>query len=78
MLILLLANLSLHHYCIQNSDFVFMVSELRLNDLRQLIQASSVLLFSVAVCLLDVGAQAVLQPATLVFFVYTSIPGLVG
>ena len=29
-LILLLANLSLHHYCIHNSDSVFMVSELRL------------------------------------------------
>ena len=36
--------------------------------MRQLIQATSALLFSVAVRLLDVGAQAVLQSATLVFF----------
>ena len=42
-------------------------------DVRQLIQATSVLLFSLAVRLLDVGAQAVLQPATLVFFVYFGI-----
>ena len=41
--------------------------------MRKLIQATSVLLFSVAVRLLDVGAQAVLQPATLVFFVYFGI-----
>ena len=36
--------------------------------MRQLIQATSVLLSSVAVRLLDAGAQAVLQSATLVFF----------
>ena len=36
--------------------------------MRQLIQATSALLFSVVVRLLDVGAQAVLQSATLVFF----------
>ena len=37
--------------------------------MRQLIQATFALLFSVVVRLLDVGAQAVLQSATLVFFV---------
>ena len=36
--------------------------------MRQLIQATSALPISVAVRLLDVGAQAVLQSATLVFF----------
>ena len=36
--------------------------------MRQLIQATFALLFSVVVRLLDVGAQAVLQSATLVFF----------
>ena len=41
--------------------------------MRQIIQATSVLLFSVAVRLPDVGAQAVLQLATLVFFVYFGI-----
>ena len=42
--------------------------------MRQLlIQATSALLFSVAVRLLDVGAQAVLQSATLVFFGYFGI-----
>ena len=41
--------------------------------MRQLIQATSALLSSVAVRLLDVGAQAVLQSATLVFFGYFGI-----
>ena len=41
--------------------------------MRQLIRAPFALLFSVVVRLLDVGAQAVLQSATLVFFVYFGI-----
>ena len=41
--------------------------------MRQLIQATSALLFSVVVRLLDFGAQAVLQSATLVYFGYFGI-----
>ena len=67
MLILLLANLSLHHYCIHNSDFCLYGFGATI-DVRQLIQATFALRISVVVRLLDVGAQAVLQSATLVFF----------